>query len=439
MSVLNQMLRDLEKRGAMPDVVAAAGTATVARPALALPAPAFNTRRRWIWASVLAIAAGFVAVHTWLSYRVQDAGVARLPLGARQFAGVASTGAPAQSTAIQAAPSQDAPVQGATVQAAPAQSVLAQAPAVPATPTQSVPAQTPAVQAAPVAPARAAASTPDPAEAVRARGRESAQDNTPARATPQVATALPRATPKTAAPRAPTARQVAQNDGAPSAAPLAAQTPDAQVAAAIVRASNTVAADVDRAADLIARGRATEAMDLLVRVLARQPAHAGARSSLAALLAEAGRREQALHVLLAGSEIDPLRFAAPAAQLQAEMGDLSGALATLGRIARTARTPGLEALHAGLAQRAGDHMTAIAAYRRALAQPQADPVWWVGLGVSLEATGEPAEARDAYARAAAQARLSTDVRRYVSERLSALTTQGQRNDEARKAALANVY
>jgi MSHA biogenesis protein MshN len=81
-------------------------------------------------------------------------------------------------------------------------------------------------------------------------------------------------------------------------------------------------------------------------------------------------------------------------------------------------------------------MTAIAAYRRALAQPKNEPVWWVGLGVSLEATGEPAEARDAYARAAAEPTLPADVRRYVVDRLAAL---GGRSDEARKASLANVF
>jgi len=74
MSVLNQMLRDLEKRGAMPDLVAAAGTATVARPSLAIPSRKTNLRRRWIWSSVFATGAAFVGVHTWLNERVQQAG-----------------------------------------------------------------------------------------------------------------------------------------------------------------------------------------------------------------------------------------------------------------------------------------------------------------------------------------------------------------------------
>jgi MSHA biogenesis protein MshN len=210
----------------------------------------------------------------------------------------------------------------------------------------------------------------------------------------------------------------------------------APAVAAVARSSSDVARDVDRAADLIARGRASEAMELLVQVLNRQPTHAAARSSLAALLAESGRREQALHVLLAGSEVDAGRFALPAAQLQAEMGDPNGALQTLAKVPLARRNAGFEALHAGIAQRAGDHMTAVQAYRRALAQPQPEAVWWVGLGVSLEATGEPNEARNAYARAAGEAKLPADVRRYVADRLAALDS---RTDSARKAALANVF
>jgi MSHA biogenesis protein MshN len=206
-----------------------------------------------------------------------------------------------------------------------------------------------------------------------------------------------------------------------------------------VRSNGDVTRDVDRAADLIARGRANEAIELLVQVLNRQPTHIAARSSLAALLAEAGRREQALHVLLAGSEVDPGSFAIPAAQLQAELGNLSGALQTLAGVPLARRNGGYEALHAGLSQRVGDHMTAIAAYRRALAQPQPDPVWWVGLGVSLEAAGEPADARSAYTRAAADAKLPADIRRYASERLAALDAHAQRSEDARRASLAKVF
>ncbi len=394
MSVLNQMLRDLEKRGAMPAVVAAAGMATVARPALAAPAPTIDARRRWIWAGVLAVATAFVAVHSWLSYQVQDARTARQPLGARQFAGLNET--------------------NGTV----------------TTPVRTLPAAaaTPVVHApAPVAsePMRAMSGSEfAPGEATNAIVASPARAKS---ASPRVVatTAAPRAAPR---PNPPPHAVEGANGGSDAAAP-----------AVVVRASNGVAADVDRAADLIARGRSTEAMELLAQVLARQPTHAAARSSLAALLAESGRREQALHVLLAGSDQDPARFAAPAAQLQAELGDLAGALGTLARVPQARRSARDEALFAGIAQRAGDHMTAIPAYRRALSLPQPEGVWWVGLAVSLEAIGDGDEARNAYARASAETRLPADVRRYVNDRLTVLGGQVSRTDEARKASLVNVF
>ncbi|HUL68307.1 MAG TPA: tetratricopeptide repeat protein [Burkholderiaceae bacterium] len=367
MSVLNQMLRDLEKRGAMHDLVAAAGTATVARPALPHAQRPARLRRAWLWAAVLGTAAAFVGIHSWLSYRVQEAGTARTPLGARQFASVVAP----EATAADSTPA--------------------------TTPTPPVVAAAPLPEPAPTSTPAASRDAPK-ARAVAERPR-------------RVATA-PRSQP--IAPPLPKAETFAR--------PVPAE-PD--VPSIVARSTSDTNRDVDRAADLIARGRATEAMELLVQVLNRQPTNAEARSSLAALLAEAGKREQALHVLLAGSEVDPGRFAIPAAQLQAEMGDLRGALQTLARVPQARRNAAYEALQAGVAQRAGDHMSAIAAYRRALLQPGADAIWWVGLGVSLEATGEPVEARNAYTRAVAEARLPADVRRYASERLAVLDSQSQ--------------
>lgn len=382
MSVLNQMLRDLEKRGAIPDLVAAAGTATVARPALPLSQRPVSTRRRWIWAGVFAIAAGFVGVHSWLSQQAQHAGNVRGPLGAKQFGSVVQPDA----SSAQAAASTPAPQPAASV-TAPAPTVQRSSPLVPGT--------------APDVPKRAA-----------------------------VAARAPRASsaPRSVAPAPRTAPSAPSQTAASDAAPVA-----------VVRSTGDVTRDVDRAAELIARGRANEAMELLVQVLNRQPTHIAARSSLAALLAEAGKREQALRVLLAGSEVDAGSFAIPAAQLQAELGNVGGALQTLARVPLTRRNGGYDALHAGLSQRLGDHMTAIAGYRRALAQPQPDPVWWVGLGVSLEAAGEPAEARSAYTRAAADSKLPADIRRYTSERLTALDANALRSEDARRASLAKVF
>jgi MSHA biogenesis protein MshN len=351
MSVLNQMLRDLERRGATPPIVAAAGTATVARPPLADARPAADTKRRWIWTGVLAVVAGFVGTHGWLAYRAQEAALVRAPLGA-----LAQAGGPS------AAPAPVAPV------VMPAAAALPEPPA-----------------AAPAPPVRAKRSAPPAAP----RNAETAES--PARVEAPVAV--------------------------------------------VERSKNDVAADLDRAAELIARGRNSDAMAILAGVLERQPAHAAARSTLAALLAETGQRAAALGVLLAGMPFEPQRFALPAAQLQAELGDVGGARQTLAAVPAAKRTAAHEALAAGLAARAGDHAAAIAAYRRALDAPAADPVWWVGLALSLEASGDVAAANDAYARAAADPRLSAEVRGFVAEQLAA----HDRARRGRRGALAGVF
>jgi MSHA biogenesis protein MshN len=388
MSVINQMLRELELRGATPPQVAAAGTATVARPPLPRTERRAPRTRRWVWTGVLAVSATLIGVHAWLDLRVQQAQTPPAPLGTRQFG------------ALVAAEAQAAP-------AAPAAAAPAQAPA---------PVEQPAAQA----PATAARSAPPPPSPKQ-----------PAR---------PRAATLAAAPRT-TAAPVDPASPAYSAAPArAADTPAAPAAAAlVVRPANDVALDLERAADLIARGRSSEAIALLRQVLVRNAAHAGARTTLAALLAESGQREAALHVLLAGVEADAVRFAPLAARLQAELDDVPGALQTLARVPAAGRSAGHEALFAGLSQRAGDHDAAIAAYRRALSQPRPQAVWWVGLGLSLEARQQPAEARTAFTRAAADPALPADVRRYVTERLAALEAHAASADQTRRASLANVF
>lgn len=182
-----------------------------------------------------------------------------------------------------------------------------------------------------------------------------------------------------------------------------------------------------RAADLIARGRSTEAIELLGGVLARDASHAQARSALVALLAEAGRKDQALVVLLDGSRVDAARFAAAAAQLQNDLGDTAGALTTLARVPQAQRSGAHHALAGGLAYRAGQYSDAVDAYRRALAVPDAQPLWWVGLGLAHEAAGQRNEAHAAFAQLAGARALPADLQRFVAQKMAATAPVASRN------------
>jgi tetratricopeptide (TPR) repeat protein len=183
-------------------------------------------------------------------------------------------------------------------------------------------------------------------------------------------------------------------------------------------------ADLTRAMNLVARGRATEAMQLLAGGLSQRPAWHEARSALAALQAEAGDRQQALATLLGGVALDPNRFAPLAAQLQAELNDAAGALRTLDRVPTESRDQAYHALVGAIAQRAGQHETAVAEYGAALRVAPSNSLAWVGLAVSLQALGRDAQALAAY-QAAAGGRLSPEMRRFVQARTSAAQASAQ--------------
>jgi tetratricopeptide (TPR) repeat protein len=170
---------------------------------------------------------------------------------------------------------------------------------------------------------------------------------------------------------------------------------------------------------LVARGRTSEAVQLLAAALSQRPAWSEARSALAALQAEAGDRQQALATLLGGVPFDPSRFAPTAAQLQAELDDPAGALQTLDRVPPEARDQTYHGLAGAVAQRAGQHELAVAEYGAALRSEPASSLAWVGLAVSLQALGRDTQALAAY-RAAAGGELSADLRRFVEARISAV-------------------
>jgi MSHA biogenesis protein MshN len=174
-----------------------------------------------------------------------------------------------------------------------------------------------------------------------------------------------------------------------------------------------------RATDLIARGRSTEAAQVLASALAGRPNWHEARSTLAALQAERGDRRQALTTLLDGAAIDPGRFALTAAQLQAELNDSIGALKTLEQVPQPTRNEEFHAWVAAIAQRAGQHELAVQEYGAVLESGSTRALAWVGLAVSLQALGRDAQALAAY-RGAAQGTLSAEVRRFVDARTAAL-------------------
>jgi MSHA biogenesis protein MshN len=375
MSVLNTMLRDLERRGERPAQPLTAPSPAWTSPSIgaATAVPQTRARTRTVRPALWLSAAAAAALAFWLWPRP-----APVPARLDQHAAGHLVAAPVPATE---------PPAGATAPAA-----------LPAPSAQPLPPAANVAQVAPIAPAPQA--------------EPSAQR--PQTAPPpalQLAAAQPsRPPPAAVRPHpAPAAR-----DAEPAAPAVAAAAPAAPSVAQSAKQS-----ELAHATDLIGRGRANEAAQLLAEALARRPDWNEARATLAALQAESGDRRLAMATLLDGAAIDPRRFAPTAAQLQAELDDPAAALQTLEKVPPDARDLAYHALAAAVAQRAGRHQLAVVEYGAALRFAPTDAVAWVGLGISLQALGRDAEALAAY-RGATREMLSAELRGFVDSRIRAL-------------------
>jgi MSHA biogenesis protein MshN len=98
------------------------------------------------------------------------------------------------------------------------------------------------------------------------------------------------------------------------------------------------------------------------------------------------------------------------ARLQFEHGDAAAALATLERHAgHAAGDAEYQGLFAYLLQKQQRPEEAAGRFRTALALRPGEGRWWFGLGVALEAAGRAGEAKDAYAKARAAGNLPADM------------------------------
>ncbi|MBZ0132184.1 MAG: tetratricopeptide repeat protein [Rhodocyclaceae bacterium] len=178
-----------------------------------------------------------------------------------------------------------------------------------------------------------------------------------------------------------------------------------------------------RALGLVNQGRIQEGVAVLRSALSEDTGHAGARLALFGLLVEQQRYEEAqtlLEVTLARDPAQP-QMASRLARLKLERGDARGAEETLARAAAAA-TDNAEyrALHAAVLQRLTLHKRAVAEYQAALQLAPQAGVWWMGLGISLEADGRLPEAKDAFQRARATGALSPELAAFVDQKLKRL-------------------
>ena len=170
------------------------------------------------------------------------------------------------------------------------------------------------------------------------------------------------------------------------------------------------------------QGRVSDAEELLVSALKLDPAHASARQTYIAMLLEQGRLEAARKELQVALSIDPeqARFALPLARIQAGLREYAAALEVLGKVPENAAGPELSVLRAVILQRLGRHVEAVAYYVRSLKTSSDDAPTLLGYGISLDALGRSVEAAQAYRRVLAVKSVMPEIRAYAEARLRTL-------------------
>ncbi|MEJ2508112.1 MAG: tetratricopeptide repeat protein [Gammaproteobacteria bacterium] len=174
---------------------------------------------------------------------------------------------------------------------------------------------------------------------------------------------------------------------------------------------------------LLGRGDTSRGEEQLRQALQADPHNLRARELLAGVYIRAGRLVEAAGLLKQGVHLAPDHtvFAKLYARVLLGQGRAPGAVEVLERHLGAAHNDfDYLAMLAALYQRVGRQREAAQAYRQLVKVRPNRGDWWVGLGISLEALGKPAAARQAYQRARATRALSPELEKYAQARLITL-------------------
>ena len=171
------------------------------------------------------------------------------------------------------------------------------------------------------------------------------------------------------------------------------------------------------------QGRMAEAQESLEAALNLYPGYHAARQALVGVLVESRKLADAERVLQDGVALAPAQigFAMALARLQIDHGDVAQAAVTLRKSLDYAQgSPEYVAFFAAVLQRQGRHEEAIEQFQSALRARPSSGVWWLGLGISLQAANRAGDAQDAFRRARAANNLSPELSAFAEQRLKQL-------------------
>lgn len=174
------------------------------------------------------------------------------------------------------------------------------------------------------------------------------------------------------------------------------------------------------------RGRATESEAAFLAALAEDATHVPSRQALIGLYLEAQRKDESEVLVRDGlrAGIRPPSWVMLLARLEADRGDVAGAVATLQTHLDVGRENGdYLSLLGTLLQKQGRHKEAVDQYQAAIALGAAKPTWFMGQGISLRELGRREEASAAFHRALEGEGMSAELKVFLERQIAALRTQ----------------
>ena len=224
-------------------------------------------------------------------------------------------------------------------------------------------------------------------------------------------------------------RRIMEKAARPAAAPVV-KTPAPAASERIlggkqVTPQQRVDNEYRRALGQLQDGRVSDAMLALQQTLQLDPRHQGARETLVRLLLEAQRPDDAARQLQLSLALDAKQPAQAMMLARLQLDKANGGAAALDTLMRSlphaADNGDYRAFLAAVLQREQRYREAAEHYQLALQTAPDNSVWWMGLGIALQADNHPVQARQAFERAKGLQTLSPQLQAFVERKLVQLT------------------
>ncbi len=174
----------------------------------------------------------------------------------------------------------------------------------------------------------------------------------------------------------------------------------------------------------VRQGDRHAARENLSAALRMNPELLPARLELIGVLQQLAEESQALRVIQDGLRLNPgqpeLRKLVAHSLLSLQQHQAALTQLDADPVPAVAADPDYHALRAAIYQEVGEYAQAAQLYARLLEQRPREPLWWLGLAIALEQQGLATGARDAYRTALDVSGLRPDLERFVQERLQQL-------------------